>query len=51
MPHFLDPHMYDLANAELWVGSTDPKKKNLIAVSVVSGCFRAPEGTDLKGLY
>lgn len=20
MPHFLDPHMYDLANAELWVG-------------------------------
>ncbi|MFF9068220.1 hypothetical protein ACF09E_23005 [Streptomyces sp. NPDC014891] len=38
-------------NAELWVGSTDPKKKNLIGVSVVSGCFRAPEGTDLKGLY
>ncbi|CAM5472892.1 hypothetical protein [Streptomyces narbonensis] len=37
--------------AELWVGSTDPKKKNLIGVSVVSGCFRAPEGTDLKGLY
>lgn len=20
MPHFLDPHMYDLTNAELWVG-------------------------------
>jgi F-type H+-transporting ATPase subunit b len=20
MPHFLDPHMYDLANPELWVG-------------------------------
>ncbi|MFE9135164.1 hypothetical protein [Streptomyces sp. NPDC007355] len=38
-------------NAELWVGSTDPKKKNLIGVTVVSGCFRAPEGTDLKGLY
>ncbi|MFD3991900.1 hypothetical protein [Streptomyces sp. NPDC058583] len=38
-------------NAELWVGSTDPKKKNLIVVRVVSGCFRAPEGTDLKGLY
>ncbi|OKJ67245.1 hypothetical protein AMK29_11535 [Streptomyces sp. CB02261] len=38
-------------NAELWVGSTDPKKKNLIGLTVVSGCFRAPEGTDLKGLY
>lgn len=38
-------------NAELWVGSTDPKKKNLILVNVVSGCFRAPEGTDLNGLY
>ncbi|MEU0399260.1 hypothetical protein ABZ318_03250 [Streptomyces sp. NPDC006197] len=38
-------------NAELWVGSKDPKQKNLIAVTVVSGCFRAPEGTDLTNLY
>ncbi|MEU2116730.1 hypothetical protein ABZ567_14005 [Streptomyces sp. NPDC016459] len=38
-------------NAELSLGSKDPKQKNLIAVTVVSGCFRAPEGTDLKGLY
>ncbi|MFC9394012.1 hypothetical protein ACFTWS_12750 [Streptomyces sp. NPDC057027] len=38
-------------NAELWVGSKDPKQKNLIGVTVVSGCFRAPEGTDLTHLY
>ncbi|MFE0640589.1 hypothetical protein ACFW2Y_03030 [Streptomyces sp. NPDC058877] len=38
-------------NAELWVGSTDPKQKNLIGITVVSGCYRAPEGTDLNGLY
>ncbi|MEU1227355.1 hypothetical protein [Streptomyces sp. NPDC005828] len=38
-------------NAELWVGSKDPKKKNLIGITVVSGCFRAPEGTDLTHLY
>ncbi|MER5890978.1 hypothetical protein ABT160_44775 [Streptomyces sp. NPDC001941] len=38
-------------NAELAVGGTDPRRKSLLAVTVVSGCYRAPEGTDLNGLY
>ncbi|MEU8520747.1 hypothetical protein [Streptomyces sp. NBC_01216] len=38
-------------NAELSVGGTDPGKKHLIVVNVVSGCFRAPEGTDLDTLF
>ncbi|MEV2244981.1 hypothetical protein [Streptomyces sp. NPDC049970] len=44
-------------NAELRV-DTDPTKnhpsatkKSSIQVRVVSGCFRAPEGTDLNGIY
>ncbi|QNE75265.1 hypothetical protein F0344_12170 [Streptomyces finlayi] len=44
-------------NAELRV-ATDPAqnhpsatRKSSIQVRVVSGCFRAPEGTDLNGIY
>ncbi|MEU3183602.1 hypothetical protein ABZ707_05210 [Streptomyces sp. NPDC006923] len=44
-------------NAELNIGG-EPEKDHvsaddepLILVNVVSGCFRAPEGTDLNGIY
>ncbi|MFI1400157.1 hypothetical protein [Streptomyces sp. NPDC020681] len=36
-------------NAELRVGADE--KQPLILVNVVSGCYRAPEGTDLNGIY
>jgi hypothetical protein len=37
-------------NAELRVTGESGKKDPLILVNVVSGCFRAPEGTDLNGV-
>ncbi|WP_327115232.1 hypothetical protein OG206_12220 [Streptomyces sp. NBC_01341] len=48
--------LHHAVNAELRV-HTDPTKnhpsatkKSSIQVRVVSGCFRAPEGTDLNGI-
>ncbi|MGA6169147.1 hypothetical protein ACPEIF_02665 [Streptomyces sp. NPDC012600] len=38
-------------NAELRVTGERGKSKPSIQVRVVSGCFRAPEGTDLNGIY
>lgn len=44
-------------NAELLVANDSAKdhpsatEKSSILVTVVSGCFRAPEGTDLNGIY
>ncbi|MDX3850857.1 hypothetical protein [Streptomyces sp. AK02-01A] len=38
-------------NAELRVTGESGKEQPLILVNVVSGCFRAPEGTDLNGIY
>ncbi|MEU0130116.1 MULTISPECIES: hypothetical protein [unclassified Streptomyces] len=38
-------------NAELRVTGDPGSKKPSIQVRVVSGCFRAPEGTDLNGIY
>lgn len=37
-------------NAELRVGGSS-EKTPLILVNVVSGCYRAPDGTDLNGVY
>ncbi|MCP3821023.1 hypothetical protein NLX86_23890 [Streptomyces sp. A3M-1-3] len=38
-------------NAELHVSGDSREKQPLILVHVVSGCYRAPEGTDLNGIY
>ncbi|MGW4273440.1 hypothetical protein ACWEGQ_14005 [Streptomyces seoulensis] len=40
-------------NAELWVSSptAGPEKDPKILVNIVSGCWRAPEGTDLSTQY
>lgn len=38
-------------NAELRVSGATVEKEPLILVHVVSGCFRAPDGTDLDGVH
>lgn len=38
-------------NAELHVTGDSGKKEPLILVTVVSGCYRAPDGADLNGVY
>ncbi|MEU4496882.1 hypothetical protein OG729_14900 [Streptomyces sp. NBC_00210] len=37
-------------NAELHIGGSSAEQP-LILVNVVSGCYKAPEGTDLNGVY
>ncbi|MFI6350727.1 hypothetical protein [Streptomyces sp. NPDC050560] len=38
-------------NASLQVTGESGKKEPLLSVTVVSGCFRAPKGTDLNTVY